>query len=184
MTVTNQINTQPLTPADVALAPGLYAIRHINNWDGEGDICTALARLDAAGIWTFDENGRRVLEYNGDKVLSAWPLAEKTAQVPYESLTTVERIAVLEQEEREMPLKAWRVRHAEVVAARSARQAVEVMIAHIGEWMRETYHYTAADAVEMADFQMESGPDVEMGLTFQYLLENAKAPAFLGTLNS
>ena len=54
--------------------PGLYAVRHIDNWDGERDVALTFARLDAAGKWTHEETGDALLAYRGDKVLRAWPL--------------------------------------------------------------------------------------------------------------
>ena len=54
--------------------PGLYAVRHIDNWDGERDVVLTFAMLDAGGKWTDKENGEPLLKYTGDKVLRAWPL--------------------------------------------------------------------------------------------------------------
>lgn len=54
--------------------PGLYAVRHIDNWDGERDVVLTFAMLDADGKWTDKETGEPLLTYNGDKVLRAWPL--------------------------------------------------------------------------------------------------------------
>ncbi|EJM20215.1 hypothetical protein PMI21_01118 [Pseudomonas sp. GM18] len=54
--------------------PGLYAVRHIDNWDGERDVALTFAMLDADGKWTEKETGEPLLTYNGDKVLRAWPL--------------------------------------------------------------------------------------------------------------
>lgn len=55
------------------LKPGKYAILFRNNWDGEGDTYETFAILDAEGIWR-DEEGGELLEYQGDEVLSAWPM--------------------------------------------------------------------------------------------------------------
>ena len=55
------------------LKPGKYAILFRNNWDGEGDNYETFAILDAEGIWR-DEDGGELLEYQGDEVLSAWPM--------------------------------------------------------------------------------------------------------------
>jgi hypothetical protein len=165
----------------VAIKPGLYAIRHINNWDGEGDVCNALAQLDDKGHWTLEESGAPVLVYAGDMVLSAWPLNEDAAVKPFESLSTDERIQVLERELAGQPLKAWNVHWTQVVAARSARQAVEVFIAHSGEWNRETYNISAADACELVHFQLQMKPvEAESADSFQALLNCAKGPCFLG----
>lgn len=54
--------------------PGLYAVRHIDNWDGERDVVLTFALLDADGKWTDKETGEPLLTYKGDKVLRAWPL--------------------------------------------------------------------------------------------------------------
>lgn len=54
--------------------PGLYAVRHIDNWDGERDVVLTFAMLDADGKWTDKETGKPLLAYSGDKVLRAWPL--------------------------------------------------------------------------------------------------------------
>ncbi|WP_246226485.1 Lar family restriction alleviation protein [Pseudomonas atagonensis] len=54
--------------------PGLYAVRHIDNWDGERDVVLTFAMLDADGKWTDKETGDALLTYRGDKVLRAWPL--------------------------------------------------------------------------------------------------------------
>lgn len=62
-------------------AAGLYAIRHLSNWDGEGDVCETLATYSERGdgIWRHHENGAPVLEYRGDKILQAWPLTDQSA---------------------------------------------------------------------------------------------------------
>ena len=57
-----------------AYKPGLYAVRHIDNWDGERDVVLTFAILDADGKWTDKETGDALLTYRGDKVLRAWPL--------------------------------------------------------------------------------------------------------------
>jgi len=54
--------------------PGLYAVRHIDNWDGERDVALTFAKLDADGKWTDNETGDALLTYRGDKILRAWPL--------------------------------------------------------------------------------------------------------------
>lgn len=54
--------------------PGLYAVRHIDNWDGQRDVVLTFAMLDADGKWTDKETGKPLLTYDGDKVLAAWPL--------------------------------------------------------------------------------------------------------------
>lgn len=57
-----------------AYKPGLYAVRHIDNWDGERDTVLTFAMLDADGKWTGKETGELLLKYRGDKILRAWPL--------------------------------------------------------------------------------------------------------------
>ncbi|MEL7553092.1 hypothetical protein AAGV37_24705 [Pseudomonas protegens] len=54
--------------------PGLYAVRHIDNWDGERDVALTFANLDADGKWTDSGTGDALLAYRGDKILRAWPL--------------------------------------------------------------------------------------------------------------
>ena len=54
--------------------PGIYAVRHIDNWDGERDVVLTFAILDADGKWADKETGEPLLKYIGDKVLRAWPL--------------------------------------------------------------------------------------------------------------
>lgn len=54
--------------------PGLYAVRHIDNWDGERDVTLTFAMLDADGKWADKETGDALLAYRGDKILRAWPL--------------------------------------------------------------------------------------------------------------
>ncbi|MDH1403704.1 hypothetical protein [Pseudomonas sp. GD03730] len=60
--------------AEEAVKPGLYAIRHIDNWCGDRDVRTSLATYDKDGKWRYDENGAQVLDYDGDRILQAWPL--------------------------------------------------------------------------------------------------------------
>lgn len=60
---------------------GLYAVRHIYNWDGEGDVMTSLATYDKDGKWRYHENGATLLEYQGDRILKAWPLDHAGGQV-------------------------------------------------------------------------------------------------------
>ncbi|MFJ2455409.1 hypothetical protein ACIOWK_27355 [Pseudomonas protegens] len=54
--------------------PGLYAVRHIDNWDGEGDVVLTFANLGTDGKWTNTETGDALMAYRGDKILRAWPL--------------------------------------------------------------------------------------------------------------
>jgi len=55
-------------------SPGQYAVRHIDNWDGQGDVRLSFAQLDAVGVWTVSETGAPLLEFEGDKILRAWAL--------------------------------------------------------------------------------------------------------------
>jgi len=55
-------------------SPGKYAVRHVDNWDGQGCIVMTFASLDTQGVWTVTESGDPLLVYKGDKVLQAWPL--------------------------------------------------------------------------------------------------------------
>ena len=68
----------PVSPAiDPKLlhyAPGLYVVRHIDYWDGEGDIRWSFANLDAHGKWTHDEGGKPLIEYERDEILQVIPL--------------------------------------------------------------------------------------------------------------
>ncbi|MHA0510143.1 hypothetical protein [Enterobacter kobei] len=59
------------------LQPGLYAIYYLDNSIGDCDQYHLLATLDVDGKWE-EEDGRELLEYEGDKILSAWPLFEST----------------------------------------------------------------------------------------------------------
>lgn len=63
-------------PAGEAAAykAGRHAIRYRDNWDGEGDIYHLIAILHEDGSWTEDETGKKLLEYEGDEILQAWPL--------------------------------------------------------------------------------------------------------------
>lgn len=67
----------------VAYKAGRHAIRYRDNWDGEGDIYHLIAILHEDGSWTEDETGKKLLEYEGDEILQAWPLlTAPPAQVP------------------------------------------------------------------------------------------------------
>lgn len=63
---------------------GKYAVRHVDNWDGEGCITMSFANLDQEGMWRLADSGEPLLVYKGDKVLQAWPLevsATPTAEI-------------------------------------------------------------------------------------------------------
>lgn len=83
------------------LKPGKYAVLFRNNWDGEGDTYETLAILDAEGIWR-DEDGDELLEYQGDKVLKAWPLDDGSDVLALldEMEAAEKRIAELERKEQ------------------------------------------------------------------------------------
>lgn len=57
-----------------ALKPGTYAILFRDNWDGERDVYETLATLGDDLIWYHHENGKALIECEGDEVLKAWPL--------------------------------------------------------------------------------------------------------------
>ncbi|EOZ1526120.1 hypothetical protein [Enterobacter hormaechei] len=67
------------------LQPGLYAIHYLDNSIGDQDRYHRLATLDADGKWV-DEDGRELLQYQGDKILSAWPLFESSDQMNMKEL--------------------------------------------------------------------------------------------------
>ncbi|MCO7569410.1 hypothetical protein NJH78_05440 [Pseudomonas chlororaphis] len=69
MKLQSQLQSEP-----PSYKPGLYAVRHIDNWDGERDIALTFANLDADGKWTDGGTGDALLAYRGDKILRAWPL--------------------------------------------------------------------------------------------------------------
>lgn len=75
--------------------PGLYAIRHIDNWCGDRDVRTSLATYDKDGKWRYDENGAPVLQYTGDRLLQAWPLDHVGGQaLTYEAGVTAAVLAI------------------------------------------------------------------------------------------
>ncbi|HGN3112372.1 TPA: hypothetical protein ACKRQV_000066 [Pseudomonas aeruginosa] len=51
-----------------------HALHVVDNWDGQGDRAYLLA-FERDGVFYSYENGKPVLEYEGDKVLQAWPLS-------------------------------------------------------------------------------------------------------------
>lgn len=59
---------------ELALKPGTYAILFRDNWDGQGDVYKTLATLSDDLVWYHHENGRSLIEYEGDEVLKVWPL--------------------------------------------------------------------------------------------------------------
>jgi hypothetical protein len=58
-----------------------YAVRFVNNWDGEGDICYALAIKNDDGDFIDADFLKPLLGYVGDKILNVWPLVIKPAAV-------------------------------------------------------------------------------------------------------
>lgn len=51
------------------------AVRHIDNWDGEGDISTTFAYKKGGKLYCHD-NDSPILEYEGDEILQVWELKE------------------------------------------------------------------------------------------------------------
>ncbi len=170
--------TPPL-PA-VAIQPGLYAVEHINNWDGEGSRCTSLAQLDGDGHWTYEETGAPVLEHVGDEVLWAWPLTEATALHPYESLSAAERIKAWDVELGERVLEAFKVGANDIVAAKNERQALELLIWRGGEGLRPALGL--GDVVALADHELDRtshDADGEPEPTVRELLAETDEPEYL-----
>lgn len=54
---------------------GVYAIHYLDNWDGQGDRYFAIAHKYPDGRWLFEESGKELLQYEGDKILRVWPLS-------------------------------------------------------------------------------------------------------------
>ena len=50
-----------------------HALRFFDNWAGEGSEVFIFAFLVGDEFFDFD-NGKPVIEYEGDEILSAWPL--------------------------------------------------------------------------------------------------------------
>ncbi|MFG6654959.1 hypothetical protein ACG0Z5_10865 [Scandinavium sp. M-37] len=106
-----------------ALTAGTYAILFRDNWDGEGDVYETLAMLSDDLVWYHYENGRALIEYEGDEVLKAWPLDdggnvlalldELEAKDKYlelereKSRRVMSRIAELEAREVRLPPTLW-----------------------------------------------------------------------------
>jgi len=69
-------NAKPMNSLDrmasIPDAPS-HALHKLDNWDGEGDTVFLFA-FERDGVFHSFENGKPVLEYQGDKVLQAWPL--------------------------------------------------------------------------------------------------------------
>lgn len=63
-----------IDPKFLHYAPGLYAVHHIDYWDGEGDLRWSFANLDAEGKWTHDEGGKPLIECERDEILQVIPL--------------------------------------------------------------------------------------------------------------
>lgn len=60
--------------------PGIYAIHYLDNWDGQSDRSYLISEKTPDGRWICHENGSELLQYKGDAILSAWPLAASPAQ--------------------------------------------------------------------------------------------------------
>lgn len=71
--------------ANPQLQAGLYAIYYLDNSIGDHDRYHRLATLDIDGKWE-DEDGRELLQYEGDQILSAWPLFESADQMNMKEL--------------------------------------------------------------------------------------------------
>ncbi|MBL4941142.1 MAG: hypothetical protein JKY81_05695 [Colwellia sp.] len=52
-----------------------HTIKHIDNWDGEGDLYITLAFMVGDDYYHY-ENGEPILEYMGDAILNIWELKE------------------------------------------------------------------------------------------------------------
>lgn len=57
-----------------------HAVKHINNWDGEGDIEYAFAFLVEGEFYNW-ESGLRIIEYVGDEILDSWELKESSTGI-------------------------------------------------------------------------------------------------------
>ena len=52
-----------------------HTIKHLDNWDGEGDIYFTLAFMLNDDYYHY-ENGAPILEYKGDQIIQIWELTE------------------------------------------------------------------------------------------------------------
>lgn len=86
-----------------ALKPGNYAILFRNNWDGEGDTYETLAILDDELVWR-DEDGKELLEYEGDAVLKAWAMDDGSNLLAQVDELEVAEKRITELEAREVVL--------------------------------------------------------------------------------
>lgn len=62
-------------PSPSEVPAGVYAIHYLDNWDGQGDRYFAIAHKYPDGRWLFEESGKELLQYEGDKILRVWPLS-------------------------------------------------------------------------------------------------------------
>lgn len=61
-------------PLTLSLSNGdTHALRFFDNWDGEGSEVFIFAFLADGEFFDFD-NGKPVIECEGDEILSVWPL--------------------------------------------------------------------------------------------------------------
>lgn len=69
--------------ADLPEAP-THALRMIDNWCGDSDLSFVFA-FEVDGAFYSFETGKPVLQYEGDKVLQAWPLTINAQQASTDS---------------------------------------------------------------------------------------------------
>lgn len=50
-----------------------HAVHKLDNWDGEGDVVFLFAFEREGQLFDFD-NGKPLLEYEGDEIIKSWPL--------------------------------------------------------------------------------------------------------------
>ena len=130
---------------ELALKPGTYAILFRDNWDGQGDVYKTLATLSDDLVWYHHENGRSLIEYEGDEVLKVWPLDDGSNVLALlaERDADKKRIDMLSTERA----KGCETLQSELIQARIRADAAEKRIA---ELEREKETMTAA-ALAMRD---------------------------------
>ncbi|MDZ9009145.1 ead/Ea22-like family protein [Escherichia coli] len=133
-----------------ALKPGTYAILFRDNWDGERDVYETLATLGDDLIWYHHENGKALIEYEGDEVLKAWPLDDGG-----NLLALLDELEAAEKRNAELEdllaseIKSWMQRYD---SANNRREAAEKRIAELSashsklhEGMAAIYNAIRAD---------------------------------------
>jgi hypothetical protein len=90
----NQLSAElDLLRGDAPDSVGLFAIHYFDNWDGEGDTYHLIARKDEQGRWFAEESCKQLLQYEGDRIIKAWPLsAAPTAKEQGEWIACAERL--------------------------------------------------------------------------------------------